>query len=55
MSGVSKVRVTKVRQLHPAVKQSKAGHPVKGGNLVAQHDASAKKAARKSSTARRSV
>lgn len=48
MSGVSKVRVTKVRQHHAAVKQTKPGKPVNGQNLVAAKDMSAKKAAKKS-------
>lgn len=48
MSGVSKVRVTKIRQQHPAVKQTKPGKPVNGANLVQQKDTSTKKAAAKS-------
>jgi len=54
MSGASKVRATKIRQQGTAVRAVKPGRPYNGDNLVAQHDASAKKAARKSSAARRS-
>lgn len=48
MSGVAKVRVTKTRQKHPAVKQTKPGRPVNGPNLVGQKEGSTKKAARRS-------
>lgn len=53
MTRASKVRATKVRQQGIAVKRIKPGQPVNGPNLVAQHDASAKKAARKASASRR--
>lgn len=53
MGRVHKVVTTKVRQHGVATKQSKPGKPVNGPNLVQQHDASAKKNARKASTTRR--
>jgi hypothetical protein len=53
MSGASKVRATKVRQQQPAKRTSKPGRPFNGPNLVAQHDGSTKKAARKASGSRR--
>lgn len=49
MSKAARVRVTKVRQQHRAEKRMRAGQPYNGPNLVAQHGASSKKAARKSS------
>ena len=49
MSRAHKVITTKVRQQGIAVKQPKPGKPVNGPNLVPQHTASAKKAARRSS------
>lgn len=45
MTGVAKVRATKVHQQQNAMKQSKAGRPVNGANLVGQREGSAKKAA----------
>lgn len=48
MSGVAKVRTTKVRQQHSAVKQTKPGKPVNGPNLVGHKEMSTKKAAKKS-------
>jgi hypothetical protein len=49
MTKASKVKATKVRQQHNATKQTRAGLPYNGPNLVAQHGKSSKKAARKSS------
>lgn len=54
MSRVNRVITTKAHQQGVAVKQVKPGRPVNGPNLVAQHDASAKKAARKASSGRKS-
>ncbi len=53
MSGVAKVRTTKVRQQHSAVKQTKPGKPVNGANLVNQREGSTKKAARKQTASHR--
>ena len=53
MSKVHRVNATKVRQAGVAVKKAKPGRPVNGANLVPQHDASAKKAARKATSSRR--
>ena len=49
VTGVSKVRVTKVRQAHRATKRVKPGQPYNGPNLVPQKPPSAKKTARKAS------
>jgi hypothetical protein len=54
MSGVSKVRATKTHQQHSAIKLTKPGRAVNGPNLVGQHEGSAKKAARKSTSSRKS-
>jgi len=49
MPKAHKVTTTKVRQQGIAVKQPRPGKPVNGPNLVPQHAASAKKAARRGS------
>lgn len=53
MSRATKVHTTKTRQQHTATRMMKPGRPVNGMNLVPQHEASAKKAARKTSASRR--
>lgn len=53
MSRAAKVHVTKTRQQHAATRQMRPGQPVNGANLVPQHEASAKKAARKTTASRR--
>jgi hypothetical protein len=53
MSRATKVHATKTRQQNAATRQMKPGRPVNGMNLVPQHEASAKKAARKTVASRR--
>jgi hypothetical protein len=55
MNRVRPVTTTKVRQLHAAKPLHKPGLPFKGPNLVAQKTESTKKAARKTSSARKAV